>query len=104
MNIPAKASYTREDYEQLPEGAPYQLIAGQLIMSPGPSTSHQRISVTLSRVISAFVVELGLGTVFHAPSDVRYPKQTSFNRICISSKLNASILLALSTSKAPPIF
>ena len=71
MNIPAKASYTREDYEKLPEGAPYQLIAGQLIMSPGPSTSHQRISVTLSRVLSTFVVEHKLGTVFHAPSDVR---------------------------------
>jgi hypothetical protein len=28
---------TVEDYERLEEGAPYQLIAGELIMTPSPS-------------------------------------------------------------------
>ena len=57
--------------KQLPEGAPYQLIAGQLVMSPGPSTSHQRISTNLLRALLPYVEEHGLGTIFHAPSDVR---------------------------------
>ena len=31
--IPKKKKYTYEDYVKLPEGAPYQLIGGELIMT-----------------------------------------------------------------------
>lgn len=43
----AKKTYTYEDYRKLPEGAPYQLIGGMLIMTPAPSTYHQIISMKL---------------------------------------------------------
>jgi Uma2 family endonuclease len=41
--IPEKERYTYDDYQQLPEGAPYELIQGQLVMPPAPSVQHQRI-------------------------------------------------------------
>ncbi|NBB87370.1 MAG: Uma2 family endonuclease, partial [Bacteroidetes bacterium] len=37
LPIPEKESYTYADYAQLPEGAPYELIAGDLVMAPSPS-------------------------------------------------------------------
>lgn len=72
MKIPIKTSYTREDYEKLPEGGPYQLIGGQLLVSPSPSPHHQIISAKLLRILANFVEEHGSGIVFHAPSDVRF--------------------------------
>lgn len=38
-----KKQYTYEDYEKLPEGAPYQLIGVELIMTPSPVPYHQII-------------------------------------------------------------
>ncbi len=36
---------TRRDYEQMPEGPPYfQVIEGDLVMSPSPNTFHQVIT------------------------------------------------------------
>ena len=32
------------DYEALPEGSPYQLVEGGLIMSPAPAPDHQVVS------------------------------------------------------------
>jgi hypothetical protein len=37
-------NYTYDDYARLPEGSPYQLIGGNLIMVPTPAPYHQRIS------------------------------------------------------------
>src|SRR5580698_2031855 len=34
---------TSRDYEALPEGAPYQLIDGELILAPAPTFDHQGI-------------------------------------------------------------
>ncbi|MCK5507829.1 MAG: hypothetical protein KAI50_04845, partial [Desulfobacterales bacterium] len=31
--IPGKKNYTYDDYSKLPEGAPYQLIGGQIVMT-----------------------------------------------------------------------
>ncbi len=42
-----EAACTYEDYCKLPEGAPYQLIGGQLVMTPAPRTYHQLISSEL---------------------------------------------------------
>ena len=72
MNNPVKASYTREDYEKLPEGGPYQLIGGQLTVSPSPSIRHQIISGNLFLAMATFVEKHELGIVLLAPSDVRF--------------------------------
>jgi len=68
----SKIRFTYEDYKSLPESETkrYELLGGELMMVPSPSTYHQRISRKLEFVLQAFVEERGLGEVFHAPLDV----------------------------------
>jgi len=68
--ITKKERYTYEDYAKLPEGAPYQLIRGELIMNPAPTTIHQRISRKLAYIIESFLENKDLGELFYAPLDV----------------------------------
>jgi Uma2 family endonuclease len=63
-------TYTYEDYRNLPEGAPYQLIGGELILTPVPSIYHQIISGRLGFQVRAFVTQQNLGLVLCAPVDV----------------------------------
>lgn len=62
--------YTYEDYCRLPEGSPYQLIGGELVMTPSPTPYHQMVSMKLELKMAGFVLEKGLGIVLYAPVDV----------------------------------
>lgn len=62
-------AYTYEDYRQLPEGSPYQLIGGRLVMTPSPTPRHQFISARIFRLMM-YVEEKELGVVAYAPLDV----------------------------------
>ncbi|HEY3875434.1 MAG TPA: Uma2 family endonuclease [Candidatus Kapabacteria bacterium] len=62
--------YTKEDYERLPEGAPYQLIGGELIMSPSPTFFHQRIISRINQTLGTYVRNHGLGEIIVSPMDV----------------------------------
>lgn len=61
---------TAKEYELLPEGAPYQLIGGELVMSPAPIFFHQRVLGRLFRALSDFVEVRDLGEVVISPMDV----------------------------------
>ena len=76
LPIPEKERYTYDDYQELPEGAPYELIRGQLVMTPAPSVHHQRIVATLFRHLDAFVDDTQSGEVLFAPTDVRLDDDT----------------------------
>src|SRR3990172_5007280 len=78
LEIPEKTVYTYEDYRILPEGAPYQLIGGKLIMTPAPSTYHQIISMKLEVKIANFVMEKDLGIVLNAPIDVYFEETETY--------------------------
>lgn len=67
---PEKETYTYEDYLKLPEGAPYELIGGNLVVAPAPTTNHQRVLRRLFRLFADFVEENALGEVFFSPIDV----------------------------------
>jgi len=70
--LKAKIKFTYEDYKSLPESETkrYELLGGELIMVPSPSTHHQRISGRLWSILRTFVLRRGLGEVFYAPLDV----------------------------------
>jgi Uma2 family endonuclease len=68
--ITEKKKYRYEDYLKTPEGERYELIEGELLMTPSPVTKHQRISRDLEFEILKFVRENDLGEVFDAPCDV----------------------------------
>ena len=62
---------TRYDYEGMPQGPPYyQVIEGDLIMSPSPETFHQSIAGRIYSLILRFLEKKPLGEVFIAPLDV----------------------------------
>lgn len=66
----AKVKYTYEDYMRTPDDVRYELLDGELILSPSARTAHQRTSINIEHPLIAFVKENKLGEVFHAPYDV----------------------------------
>ncbi len=86
MGLPKK--YTAKDYFKLPEGSPYQLIEGELIMTPSPFTEHQAISRNLGMIIANHVRKNKLGYVYYAPIDVYLDNRNAYQPdiIFISNK------------------
>ncbi len=70
--------YTLEDYERLPEGSPYQLIQGELVMSPAPAPEHQEISGNLYDILRNTVKKSKKGKVFYAPIDVYLDQENAY--------------------------
>ena len=70
--IPEKKTYTYADYARLPEGAPYQLIGGQLIMTSSPIPYHQEVLRKLGFKILVFLEKKNLGHLYYAPLDVYF--------------------------------
>lgn len=69
MNTAVKFTY--EEYRTLPEnGRHYQVIDGDLIMSPAPTTRHQRIQASIFLELAAFVKSGQRGLVLCSPLDV----------------------------------
>lgn len=62
---------TYDDYRHLPDdGKQYQIIGGELYMTPAPTTQHQRIGLRLKFRLFEFVERNKLGEVLDAPVDV----------------------------------
>ncbi|MDQ7051966.1 MAG: Uma2 family endonuclease [candidate division KSB1 bacterium] len=67
---PSRA-FTYADYLLLPDnGHRYQILRGELIMSPAPETVHQRISLKLIFAIGRFLEGHPIAQLLHAPVDV----------------------------------
>jgi Uma2 family endonuclease len=62
---------TAEDYRHLPDGPPfYQLIQGDLEMSPSPNSAHQIIHSNISRILFRHLEKSAAGRVLSAPFDI----------------------------------
>ncbi len=72
-----KIVLTSEDYLSLPNDRNrYEILEGELIMTPSPTTRHQVVSRNLEFLLFAHVKTHGLGTVFDAPMDVILDRTT----------------------------
>ena len=68
-----KKKYTADDYLLLEEGAPFQLINYDLIMSPSPLALHQQILFSLSEIIVLYHIKNERkGQWMYAPMDVKF--------------------------------
>ena len=75
---PPQGQWTYEDYCRLPEdGWIYEVIEGELLMSPAPRTKHQLCKGNLYAAFWNYTTEHEVGTVFDAPYDVLLPGLTS---------------------------
>ncbi|MBI5406340.1 MAG: Uma2 family endonuclease [Nitrospirae bacterium] len=70
FSMAQKRRYTYEDYLKTPDDKRYELIGGELLMTPSPVPNHQKISREIEFELLKFVKEKGLGEVFYAPCDV----------------------------------
>ena len=76
VDLPEKDRYTYADYQQLPEGAPYELIHGHLVMSPSPTFQHQNLVLLLASALRDYAQEGTGGKISIAPMDVRLADDT----------------------------
>ena len=74
---PSATKMTYDQYCLLPEdGKQYEVIDGELFMTPAPKPRHQRIVLRLAEELSRFVRENSKGEVFVAPVDVILDQHT----------------------------
>lgn len=59
-----KAKLTYEDYAKTPDDERWELIDGELVMSPSPKRAHQRSQMKLATRMSFFADENGVGEVY----------------------------------------
>src|SRR5688500_11271223 len=71
--LPTPGRWTYEEFARLPDdGNRYEVIAGELYVSPSPRPSHQLILTPLIMRLHPFVEQFGLGRVYIGPIDVLF--------------------------------
>ena len=72
MRIPeGKIVLTYEDYVLLPNDRDrYEILDGELAMTPAPSTKHQSVSANIFKLLSRHIDDRNLGKLFYAPIDL----------------------------------
>lgn len=75
MRISTKFTY--EDLEQLPtDGNRYEIVDGELLVTPAPIPLHQRLVMNLSAQLWLHVKKHSLGEVLAAPLDIVFTDST----------------------------
>jgi Uma2 family endonuclease len=74
MRMPTlKRRWSADDLEDLPDdGQRYEVIDGELFVTPAPSLPHQRAIFELARLLADYVQAEGIGDMIIAPADVRF--------------------------------
>lgn len=64
-------AWTRDDLDRLPEdGNSYEVVRGELFVTPPPSSDHQQVIVELNRLLVGYVASQRIGDVHHPRSVV----------------------------------
>lgn len=69
---------TFEEFRKLPsDGKRYELVRGEVHVTPAPATRHQAVLQNLSVNLGSYVIKNKLGEVWTAPLDVRLGEDTA---------------------------
>lgn len=103
--MPVDTRLTYDDYCLLPnDGKRYEIIEGELFVTPSPNFLHQIVVTRLTRYLSAFVEDNKLGLVFVAPFDVVFSQFDVVEPdILYVSKARASILTKKNVQGSPDL-
>ena len=72
MSMPTKA-WTLEELHRLPDdGNKYELIRGELFVTPPPSVDHQEVLARLNSILAVYVQKHGRGRVHFARAVIRF--------------------------------
>jgi len=96
---------TAAEFFSLPEGPPYfQLLDGDLYMSPSPRRYHQKLILRLAVILQNYLDRHPLGEINAAPSDVVFTQDTILNPdIYFVSRERAGILTEQGAEGAPDL-
>lgn len=73
MQMAATKVWTLEEVHSLPDdGNKYEIINGELYVTPSPSYSHELVAVRLTELLLPYVVEQRLGSVWHPRAVFRW--------------------------------
>ena len=70
MSVSKPLRYTYDDYARLPDDRRYEVIDGELYLTPAPTPYHQIVKGRIERLLQDHVEEAKLGMVLDAPCDV----------------------------------
>src|SRR5687768_5393687 len=69
--------WTIADLDSFPEdGNTYELIRGQLFVTPPPTDPHESIAARLTRILDPYVAAHGLGLVYHPRAVIQIDDDT----------------------------
>lgn len=72
MLMAATKLWTLEELDSLPDdGNVYELIRGELFVTPPPTDNHETIAARLTRILDPYVAEQNLGYVYRPRAVVR---------------------------------
>jgi Uma2 family endonuclease len=70
MSVPESLRFTYEDYARLPDDRRYEVIDGELYLTPAPTPYHQIVKSRIERLLEGHVERESLGIILDAPCDV----------------------------------
>ncbi len=70
MSVPAALKFTYADYALLPEDRRYEVIDGELFLTPAPTLFHQAVKGRVKHLLDDRIESARLGVVLDAPTDV----------------------------------
>ena len=99
-----RIKFTVKDYMSTPNEKRYQLLDGELIVAPSPTTRHQTTLLRLYGVLNAEVNSVQLGRVWVAPLDVILSDHdVAQPDILFVSNARANIVTAANIQGAPDL-
>ncbi len=105
MSVKTNQLVTYDDYRRLPDDDKrYEIIEGELYMTPAPGTDHQAIVGNLYVALRQAIQDNGLGRVFMAPTDVVLSMTNVVQPdLCVISKERSRIITRANIVEAPDV-
>jgi Uma2 family endonuclease len=104
MSVPTALKFTYEDYALLPEDRRYEVIDGEVFVTPSPTLMHQVVKMRLVRILEDFVAAARAGAVVDAPYDVLLSRHDIFQPdILFVSALRRALLGEKHAEGAPDL-
>jgi Uma2 family endonuclease len=99
--------WTYEEYARLPQpsearGTRFEVIDGELYVTPGPSLRHQQIVVRLTALLHRFVEDNRLGEVIVSPFDVLFAEGDYVEPDIVFVRSDRLEILAERGAEGPP--
>jgi Uma2 family endonuclease len=95
---------TYDEFQTLPRDGSkrFELIEGEVFMTPSPNTKHQTAAANLHLALGQLVRERSLGRVFFAPYDVVFSKWTALEPDLLFIRKERLAIITEANVQGPP--